>query len=693
MKIRTRLLLVICMLFSVIAILVAIFFAINLSKNLTNEFKLEMHEQGVKLTLSVKNALVPKIEACKIFAEVWGRNTPKKIEMYNSLKTYKNMTAGIGNVWFGDINGLLTSAMDLGVNNTRVYTSRAWYQGAIKEKGTYISSLYNSVSSTSVCSAISYPSYARDGTFVGVVGMDVPLGFFKNLVSVQKSNMEGVLKDVNVVVFENSGKIIYHPQHEANESLFEIEDKSFKSIAEKILSSETEQFFESSIRGIDYYYYTGPIEGTPWYFSLSIEKAKMYEPILKTAFIVFFSAIIILIIVLTVISAVIISITKPLQKVANSLKNISQGDGDLTLRLPVHGKDEVADVSRYFNETMEKIRTAVKTVSSSASTMQQTAHTLSVNMNETVSAVHQISTNIGALNQQTLNQSASVIETTSTMEEITRTIEQLSISIEKQATAVVESSASVEQMVQGIASITNELHKNNDVIQNLHAHAQQGKQGAETANALAQQINEKSGELQEASNIVQSIASQTNLLAMNAAIEAAHAGEAGKGFAVVADEIRKLAEQSNTQGKQIGTMIKETVAIIENMSIAGKTAENIYLKIYEFTNQIADREAHLLNSMQEQDKGNRELLQTISSINEVTNEVKIGSTEMLSSSRSVAKEMQTLDTLTAKLKNSMSEMSSGVQQINKSVQEVQELTQKNTDSINNLTQAVEKFKA
>ena len=271
-------------------------------------------------------------------------------------------------------------------------------------------------------------------------------------------------------------------------------------------------------------------------------------------------------------------------------------------------------------------------------------------------------------------------------------INKLSDSITVQSNSVDTSSAAVEEMVANIRSVTDILEKNTTSVNSLGNESEMARSKVEKAVQLSSVILDHSSGLLEASSIIQSVAQQTNLLAMNAAIEAAHAGESGKGFAVVADEIRKLAEKSNTQGKSIKTQLQELQNAINDVVNNTKEVEQQFGVIFNLTSTVKDQENVIKNAMEEQTEGGTQVLQAISEIKDTTEAVKNGSIELLEGGKQVGEEMKILSGVTAEINGAMNEIASGTEQINNVVSTINGASAANKVNVDSLSKEINKFK-
>jgi methyl-accepting chemotaxis protein len=389
---------------------------------------------------------------------------------------------------------------------------------------------------------------------------------------------------------------------------------------------------------------------------------------------------------------IISSIAKPIVRVANTLKDIAQGEGDLTRTVNIKSSDEVGDLAKYFNQTLEKIKHLVIIIKNEAKKLSDIGNDLSNNMAQTAAAVNEITANIQSIKQRVINQSASVTETNATMEQVTVNINKLNVNVENQTHNVSQASAAIEEMVANIGSVTDTLVKNGANVQTLQEASEVGHTGLSDVATDIQEIARESEGLLEINAVMENIASQTNLLSMNAAIEAAHAGEAGKGFAVVADEIRKLAESSSEQSKTISTVLKKIKESIDKITRSTGNVLEKFEAIDSNVKTVSEQEENIRHAMEEQGQGSKQILDGIEKVTEITRNVKNGSQEMLVGAQEVIKESQNLERVTEEITSGMNEMANGADQINIAVHQVNDLSGKNRDGIDSLMKEVARFK-
>jgi len=385
-------------------------------------------------------------------------------------------------------------------------------------------------------------------------------------------------------------------------------------------------------------------------------------------------------------------IFKPAKEINNILMEISQGDGDLTKRIDKIKDNEIGELAKSFNSTLDMITNMIKNIKMETAALIDTGNELSTSMSETASAVNEITANIQSIQNRIISQSASVSETHATMEQVVVNINKLNTHVENQSLNVSSASSAIEQMVANTSSVTDTLIKNSVNVKNLEEASELGRAGLQEVAADIKEIAYQSEGLFNINSVMENISSQTNLLSMNAAIEAAHAGESGKGFAVVAGEIRKLAENSGQQSKTISDVLKKIKGAIDKMTNSTQNVLNKFEAIDSSVTTVSDQEEHIRNSMEEQQSGSKQVLEGIGNLNEITRQVKSGSLEMLEGSEEVIKESTNLEKVTQEITSGMNEMAAGANQINTAINQVNEISVKNRDNISLLVKEVARFK-
>jgi len=560
---------------------------------------------------------------------------------------------------------------------------RSWYIDAVQNpERSIITPIYRSVSSNMVITFAKAIRSEEGNEVIGAVGVDISL---EQLVGVMERVKLG--KNGYCILVENTGTVLIDPKHE-NFAAKKISDCGIPCY-QKIQSATNEDPFDMYVDGKTYKASVHPADQINSKLVVLVEKSELLEA---------FNQLLLNMVVITLvllILAMIISVvfSKVLKKYFGNLEIIFKkvAKGDTKIRVNYQSNDEIGSLMAYFDESLEHMHIMLKTLVEQLGVMKNVGLTLSQDMSHTAQLASHVTGDIANLKDEILRQASSVTEILSTVEQSIRIIQLLDSSIESQTTSVNESVNQMEKMASNIRTITDMLQQNNELIKTLLHKTNVGKEGTKTANEVVSQIADRSDSLLEASLVIQNIASQTNLLAMNAAIEAAHAGESGKGFAVVADEIRKLAEESNMQGKQIAQVLKETIDVIKNLIVAGNGAEKVFDKVHTLTTKISDQEDFIEQELQGQNEKTSIAFDVMRKIRDEGFNIKAGSSEMYEGNTAVLDEMKKLDALTRIIGESMREMTEGAKEITQVIHEANNMTEKNKNSIEEITKIADNF--
>lgn len=477
---------------------------------------------------------------------------------------------------------------------------RSWYKGAKATNGRFLASPFVSASTNEYVVTLS-EAVKKDNQFVGAIGANLTLE--QLTVFVNKLKVPG---DGYAIVVDKSDQIVAHPDSKLqSKKASELNENFAGDLLDKLVSKRTLQ--NMSLDGRDRLIYSTAIPNSNWSLILVMDKETLFAPVRSQLISQVIISFIILAVIMLIMSLLLKVMLKNLSEITKNLDEIANGNGDLTIRLDVKSGDEIGQLATSFNRFVEQLHGIISRLSdtskdllSEASGVSKVSNQQNDRLERHQSEIHMVAT--------------AVTEMASATQEISSNAEQTAYSARDCVAISEKGRKEVEKSQRSTENLAEEVGRASQIIGDLNQHVQ-------SINSILSTIS--------------GISEQTNLLALNAAIEAARAGEQGRGFAVVADEVRVLSQRTHSSTQEIQGMIESLQASAEsavkatdrgkemaNQSVSDAEEANLSLgQILDSINKINDMAAQIATAAEEQSSVTLEISRNTETIRGVGDEM------------------------------------------------------------------------
>ncbi|ULQ58989.1 methyl-accepting chemotaxis protein [Brucepastera parasyntrophica] len=576
--------------------------------------------------------------------------------------------------------------------------NRWWFIKMEKLRKPFVSQSYYSVTTSMPCTAVFYPMMDGD-EMTGIMAGDIALG------SIQDMLLEVCNEGSWAFILDGEGIVVAHPETKYLEELYNYkkmtrtvtlknsdgtavldglgnprtEEQPFgisedyrKAIADMMQGHSNSVKLNDNGKTLYISYQPVAMDGTsePWYV-IGVREAAV---VMKTrnsvlTYILVISGIFALA-AIGIITWITKRITKPIREVERAAEALA--DEDFSVRITASRTDEIGKLQHALIKIRDSLSGAFEKLNLNLSKMTRTSENLNNTIEQSSHSLETIVTSMGSVKAKTEDQLKSVRMTAGSVEEIVNNINSLNNAVVAQAEDIGESSAAIEEIVANINSMRSVVVETGKTTATLTASSEDGQRMLERLAEALNEIENQSAALQNANATIADIASRTNILSMNAAIEAARAGSSGKGFAVVAEEIRKLAELSGNESASISKEITEMEDVISQIgTLSGQTVETM-ATIFNEINTVNSSFSVVSSAVEEQAVGGSRILTSLERIKEMTEQVRSGTGSIHQQSETIYEEIEKLRQISGEVTRTVQDVQLAAEKISVSLEKTKQ---------------------
>ena len=521
--------------------------------------------------------------------------------------------------------------------------------------------------------------YSSEGTIIGAASTDWTLEFIPIL-----------FKDIHIT--PNSLTVLLNPSGEQVLYLSGSTDvnKHYSDYWWGQSVSKTGEIIKTKYYANNYIIYLEKLS-TGYLFGFIIPEKEIYGAIaiFKRQNILIYGIIVTAVLVL--IGIMVTAIVNPIKKITKKLEEIAKAEGDLTQSIEHTSNDELGALSNNFNMHIRSLRDIIAATVEGITLFANTSQELAATSTETSASTNEIAANTHAIKERVDLLDETIKQMEIVFADVIKNIQSIALSIAEQSADITESSSAIEQMTKSTNRISKDIDERVQAVRELQTTIESGRHEMEETIDIVKEIADSATVILELLTVIDNIASQTNLLAMDAAIEAAHAGDSGKGFSVVADEIRKLSESTEQNAKEISSTLTRIINRIQGAEqkaeITGKTFSVISSEIQE----VAGSMENIKGVMSELAQGSNQIVIALQSLMNKTVHIKDASGNVSEIANKNSNFMTTISNISKEVTNGVSEIVMHVDDINKAMIIVNNISLQNKKNAQDLRLLINKF--